>query len=211
MRLRCGSIRRFSAMLLSLSLLVLFPMGQNAAAGDRGDTKTDRSRETSHEYRRSVVSIDVPDVTLVRTDGKRVPLRAVLSDGKPVMAQFIFTTCPSICPVMAAVFATVREELGPDRKNLRMVSITIDPEHDTPEVLGEYAKLFDADEEWIFLTGSFPDITAVQRAFGSYERNKMNHAPYTFLRKSPDSPWIRIDEIMSAEDLGREAREMLGK
>ena len=211
MRFQCGSIRRISLMCMFLVPLVLFPFGRQSAAGNRGGTDAEKSGETPREYKRSVVSIEVPDVTLVRTDGIPVSLREVMSDGKPVMVQFIFATCPSICPVMAAVFATVREELGPDRKNLRMVSFTIDPEHDTPEVLGEYAKLFDADEEWIFLTGSFSDITTVQRAFGSYERNKMNHAPYTFMRKSPDSPWIRIDEIMSAEDLGREAREMIGK
>lgn len=194
MKTRCGKDPGTVAAILALVLLVAFPAGPAAA-----------------EYPRTEVSIDIPDVTLVKTDGTHVSLRKVFSDGKPVMVQFIFATCPSICPVMSAVFGTVREDLGVERKNLRMVSFTIDPEHDTPAVLGEYAKLFDADEEWFFLTGSFSDITAVQRAFGAFERNKMNHAPLTFLRASPGSPWVRIGEIVSAEDLGREARAMMGK
>lgn len=211
MRIRCGSSFLFPLLYSSLLLLILFLPVPSAATGDGNGRRAEKSGATSYEYRRTEVSVEIPDVTLVRTDGTRVSLRKILSDGRPVMAQFIFSTCPTICPVMSAVFATVREELGPERKNLRMVSFTIDPEHDTPEVLGKYAKLFDADEEWFFLTGSFSDITTVQRAFGAYDGNKMNHAPYTFMRQSPGSPWVRVDEIMSAEDIGREAREMLGK
>jgi protein SCO1 len=211
MRKRCGSSFLLFLSYPALLLLILF-LSMPAAAKGEEDARSPGKREAApYDYARSEVSVEIPDVTLVRTDGTRLSLRKILSDGRPVMAQFIFSTCPTICPVMSAVFATVREELGPERKNLRMVSFTIDPEHDTPEVLGEYARLFGADEEWFFLTGSFADMTTVQRAFGAYDGNKMNHAPYTFMRKSPGSPWVRVDEIMSAEDLGREAREMLGK
>lgn len=68
---------------------------------------------------------------------------------------------------------------------------------------------FDADPEWLFLTGRLPDVVAVQRAFGSYLGNKMNHPPYTFLRRSPRDPWVRVDGIVHAEVLERETRKML--
>jgi protein SCO1/2 len=194
MKSRFGAVPGIVAAIFALMAPVFFPVRPAAA-----------------EYPRTEVSVEIPEVTLTRTDGIRVPLRKLLADGKPVMVQFIFTTCTTICPVMSAVFATVREELGPERKDLRMISFTIDPEHDTPAILGEYAKLFDADEEWIFLTGSHSDIVSVERAFGEYAGNKMNHAPLTFLRPSPGSRWVRIEEIVSAEELGREAREMLRK
>ena len=182
MRIRCGSSFLFPLLYSSLLLLILFLPVPSAATGDGNGRRAEKSGATSYEYRRTEVSVEIPDVTLVRTDGTRVSLRKILSDGRPVMAQFIFSTCPTICPVMSAVFATVREELGPERKNLRMVSFTIDPEHDTPEVLGKYAKLFDADEEWFFLTGSFSDITTVQRAFGNLPGTGWQKLTRLFLR-----------------------------
>jgi len=197
-----GIGRRIPVVVLAATLLAGLPGLRDAvgADGDVGETKS---------YPRSVVSIDIPDVTLVGTDEGRIPLRSVLDAGKPVMVNFIFTTCPSICPIMSAVFATVREKLGKDRDRLRMVSISIDPENDTPAVLRGYAGRFDADAGWLFLTGSYPDIVAVQEAFGTWQRNKMDHAPYTFFRRSSESPWIRVEGILSAEELGKEAGELL--
>ena len=161
-------------------------------------------------YRITEVAVAVPDVTLTGTDGRPVPLRAVLGEDRPAMLQFIFTTCPTICPLLTGVAARVREDLGKDREKIRAVSITIDPEHDTPAMLREYAANFEADPDWMFLTGRLPDIVAVQRAFGSYLGNKMNHPPYTFLRRSPRDPWVRIDGIVHADVLEVETRKMIG-
>ena len=183
-------------------LLLLLPAGRVSAA-DGGDTGG-----RGPGYRITKVAVAVPDVTLTGTDGRPVPLRAVLGD-RPVMLQFIFTTCPTICPLLTGIAARVREDLGKDREKIRAVSITIDPEHDTPAVLREYAANFEADPDWMFLTGRLPDVVAVQRAFGSYLGNKMNHPPYTFLRRSPRDPWVRIDGIVHADVIEREARELL--
>ena len=101
MKSRFGAVPGIVAAIFALMAPVFFPVRPAAA-----------------EYPRTEVSVEIPEVTLTRTDGIRVPLRKLLSDGKPVMVQFIFTTCTTICPVMSAVFATVREELGPGRKDL---------------------------------------------------------------------------------------------
>jgi protein SCO1/2 len=183
-------------------LLLLLPAGRVSAA-DGGDTGG-----RGPGYRITKVVVAVPDVTLTGTDGRPVPLPAVLGD-RPVMLQFIFTTCPTICPLLTGIAARVREDLGKDREKIRAVSITIDPEHDTPAVLREYAANFEADPDWMFLTGRLPDVVAVQRAFGSYLGNKMNHPPYTFLRRSPRDPWVRIDGIVHADVIEREARKLL--
>jgi len=184
-------------------LLLLLPAGRLSAADGGGSG----GREPG--YRITEVTVAVPDVTLTGTDGRPVPLRSVLGDDRPVMLQFIFTTCPTICPLLTGIAARVREDLGKDREKIRAVSITIDPEHDTPAVLREYAANFDADPGWMFLTGRLPDVVAVQRAFGSYLGNKMNHPPYTFLRRSPRDPWVRVDGIVHADVVEREARKLL--
>ena len=142
---------------------------------------------------RTTGNYTVPDITLVRADGGRVNLAKELNDGHPVLLDFIYTTCTTICPVMSQTFAEVQKRLGTDAAKLKMVSITIDPEEDTPARLTEYAKRFQAGPQWSFYTGSAEASVFVQRAFDVYRGDKMNHAPVTFFRSAPGQPWIRLD------------------
>jgi protein SCO1 len=80
-----------------------------------------------------------------------------LSDlkGRRWVADFIFTQCGGICPAMTARMARLRREVPED---VRFVSITVDPVHDTREVLAEYARRAGADSRWLFLTGAKDDL-----------------------------------------------------
>jgi len=121
-----------------------------------------------------------------------------------VMLNFIFTTCTTICPVLSASFTQTQKTLGPDASNVRMISISIDPEHDTPAKLREYAQRFQARAGWTFLTGDRDDIVAVLKAFDAYRRDKMNHIPLTLMRAAQQAGWIRMEGFASAGDLVRE-------
>lgn len=93
----------------------------------------------------------VPDFSLIERSGRRVT-RADF-EGKIWVANFIFTNCTETCPLQSAQMARLQADL-PDRDDLRLISITIDPERDTPAVLSEYAKRYGADpHRWLFLTG----------------------------------------------------------
>lgn len=162
-------------------------------------------------YSLSVESYKLPDVTLVDMTGASVSLASVLNHRGPVLLQFIFTTCPTICPVMSATIATAQDKLRPKLKALRIISITIDPEHDTPARLREYAREFKAGPQWLFLTGREEDIVAVQEAFDAYRGSKMHHRPLTFLRASPEKPWVRVDGLMSAAELVAECERLVGR
>ncbi len=151
-------------------------------------------------YTRIVAPYKTPDVKLVDANGKEVSLHDSLDGPGPVMLNFIFTTCTTVCPVMSATFSNVQAKLG----TVRMVSISIDPEHDTPSRLNVYAKRFEAGPQWSMLTGSLDNSIAVQRAFDIYRGDKMNHEPVTFMRKGPEQPWVRINGFISADDLLRE-------
>jgi protein SCO1/2 len=89
-----------------------------------------------------------------------------------------------------------------------MVSISIDPDHDTPARLKAYAEKFQAGADWQFLTGTRADTLAVQRAFDAYRGSKMNHAPLTLLRASSGSPWVRLDGFASASELVAEVKKL---
>lgn len=97
----------------------------------------------------------VPEFQLTNRDGRTIRLSDLA--GKPWVADFIFTRCPASCPIMTSRMALVNRELADD-VDFRPVSISVDPEHDTPEVLRRYAESFQAPEDWLFLTGGRDEI-----------------------------------------------------
>jgi protein SCO1/2 len=146
---------------------------------------------------------------MVDQRGARVAVQELLSSDKPTLVNFIFTTCTAICPVMSATFAHVQRELGEDSGKVLMVSVSIDPEQDTPQVLAEYAERFEAGPQWTFLTGSLEDSIALQKAFDAYRGDKMNHAPLTLVRTGPGAQWVRYEGFASAADLVKDSRAVL--
>lgn len=101
---------------------------------------------------------EIPDFALTDQTGK--PFARADLEGKVVIANFIFTRCPTVCPVFTARMQRLTERLA-DSKGLLFVSFSVDPEYDTPEVLARYAKKRDIDgRRWKFLTG---DPAAIKR------------------------------------------------
>jgi protein SCO1/2 len=149
----------------------------------------------------SVADYSLPDIWVVRDDGKRVQLLKELDDGRPVVLNFIYTTCPGICPIMSGVFSQFQDRLGGERGKVHMVSISIDPEQDTPPRLREYARRFSAGPQWQHYTGTASASVAVQKAFNAYRGDKMSHDPLTLMRPAPGKPWARIDGFASGADL----------
>ncbi len=93
----------------------------------------------------------LPDFSLVERSGRRVTLAEFR--GKVWIANFIYTHCTDTCPLQSARLARMQAEFS-DEQDLRLVSITVDPEQDVPQVLAEYAAGFGADRDrWLFLTG----------------------------------------------------------
>lgn len=166
-------------------------------------------RETAlaAKYQRTIESVTLPDVTLVNQDGANVRLRNIVNQNKPVVVNFIFTTCTTICPVLSAGFADLQQKLGNDSNKIELVSITLDPDNDTPDVAKKYLKRFNAKPGWNFLTGSRTDIEQVTRAFSAYVSNKMSHAPLTLIYSPRDGKWIRIYGHIGSSDFLKECRE----
>jgi protein SCO1/2 len=192
-----------------LSLSVSAPAHEGHAPAEKAAATA--AAAGAGDYKRSQRAYAIPDVTLVDRDARPVRLREMLAADEPVMVNFIFTTCSAICPVMSSIFADVPKKLGAGAAKLRMISISIDPENDTPQQLTAYAGKFSAGPRWQFLTGKVADIAAVQRAFDAYSSDKMSHEPLTLLRPAPGKPWVRIDGFASADELAREYRKVVLK
>jgi protein SCO1/2 len=96
------------------------------------------------------VYTQLPDFSLTERSSRPLGLKNLL--GKVWIADFIFTTCPGPCPRMSGRMAELQRSLS-DQADVRLVSITVDPTTDTPQVLAEYANRFQASDRWFFLTG----------------------------------------------------------
>jgi protein SCO1 len=109
-----------------------------------------------------------PEFTLTSQDGAQVSLADFR--GKVVAVTFIYTFCTDTCPVLTPMMSFVQDRLGPDfGTKIAFVSITVDPERDTPEMLKEYAQAFGANlDGWAFLTGAPDTIREVTRRYGVF-------------------------------------------
>jgi protein SCO1/2 len=214
-----GELRRTGASLgLGLALALMPVSALGSSDGEATTAPHEGCEHAGHEaaaassdsqYARKLTAYRTPDVVLQGHDHQQHSLVELLDSEKPVMLNFIFTSCTTICPVMTSTFREVERQLGSDRDQVQLVSISIDPEHDSPEALSAYARRFGAGPQWEFLTGSLDDSIAVQQAFDADRGDKMNHAPLTLMRATPESQWVRYEGFATATELVRECRSML--
>lgn len=161
---------------------------------------------TQERLHRRSAGYTIPDVTLVDQDGAAFRLAAELGRPGPVVLQFIFTTCATVCPALSGTLAAAQDHLP----GVRLLSISIDPEEDTPARLAGYARRFGTGPRWRLLTGRLEDVIAVERAFGVYRGNKMRHEPLTFVRAAPGRPWLRLEGLPTGGELAAEVRRLTG-
>lgn len=159
------------------------------------------SAAARNAVRERQVTVRVPPQRLVRDDGRSVTLDHELDDGRPVVVNFIYTTCFGICPISSQTFSQLQGRLGADAPHVHLVSVSIDPEEDTPAVLRKYAQKYHAGTAWNHYTGTIEASIAVQKAFDVYRGDKMNHEPVTLLRVAPGKPWVRVEGFATADDL----------
>jgi protein SCO1 len=128
-----------------------------------------------------------PAFTLTAQDDRRLSLNELR--GKVVVVTFIYASCADACPLLTAKMATLQDDLGVDfGPKVFFISITVDPERDTPEVLTRYAQAHGANfAGWAFLTGAPDEIRAVARQYGIYyKKQAAGDVDHTFLTSLVD-------------------------
>ncbi len=199
------AIRRVRALvagsLTLLAALALAILGSDAARAAEDADPHAHHHHILAETARTLADYTVPNVTLVREDGKSVALASELDDGRPVVLSFIYTTCTTICPLTSMTLSELQHRLGTGRDRVHLVSISIDPEQDTPARLRDYAKKFGAGPQWQHYTGTLAASVASQRAFDVYRGDKMSHIPVTLVRPAAGARWVRIEGFASVDQL----------
>ena len=135
-----------------------------------------------------------PEFTLTNQDGKRLALKDLR--GKALAITFIFASCADTCPLLTAKMAGIQNKLGNAfGPQVNFVSITVDPERDTPEVLKRYAEAHKANPAgWAFLTGTPAEIREVAKRYGIYyKKTPRGDVDHTFLTSLVDqSGMLRV-------------------
>jgi protein SCO1 len=134
----------------------------------------------------------IPDVPVIDQDGKTVRFYSDLVKDRVVAVNFVFTTCTTICPPLGANFAKLRQLLG-DRagRDVRLISVSVDPATDTPERLKAWSQKFGAGPGWILVTGDRAEITRLLKALGVYTSGLGDHSPLVLLGNDARHRWTR--------------------
>jgi protein SCO1/2 len=195
---------------IALSGVLALPPDCKVAAEEahqHSDLQTHSS--TDKAYQATIRDYALPQLMLLQADGTQVRFPADIDDGRPVLLNFIYTSCTAICPLLTHTFAAFQARLGPEMGRVRLVSVSIDPEQDTPGRLAEYAARYNTGPHWTFYTGTVEASSALQTAFDANYGDKMNHHPVVFLRRAPGQHWLRLEGFVTPDDLVREYRRLL--
>jgi len=121
------------------------------------------------------MSEQLPEFEYTTQDGEKLGLNDL--KGEWWLASFVYTNCKTVCPVMTKNMAKLQNELKENKLDIQIVSFSVDPEFDTPEILKEYAQGYDVDfSNWTFLTGY---------DFATIKDLSMNHFKTSLQKASP--------------------------
>jgi protein SCO1/2 len=142
------------------------------------------------------VSLAVPDVVLRDQDGQRVRVAELIRD-RIVVMNFVFTSCTTICSPMGANFGALQSHVGRD---VRLISVSIDPGTDTPARLKRWSAQFHAGPSWTLLTGDAADVETLLKAMGVYSANRFSHAPILLVGDGTGR-WVRANGLVAPAEV----------
>ena len=133
-----------------------------------------------------------PNLPVVNQDGQTLNFYDDVIKDKIVVISFIYTTCPDICPLTTARLTQVEDRLKELMgRELFFVSMTVDPENDTPEKLKEFSSAFHIGPGWQFLTGKPDDIRAINFKLGNKSLSLSDHRNEVVLGNDSTGEWAR--------------------
>jgi protein SCO1/2 len=156
-------------------------------------------------------ALHIPDVTLLDQDGRPVRFWSDVVRGRVVAVSFVFTTCTTICPPLGANFARLRSLLGSRAGSaVELISVSIDPENDTPARLKAWAAKFGAGPGWTLLTGVPADVERLLRGLQVYTPNFRDHSPLILVGNAATGNWQRISGLAPATEIAAQLARLGG-
>ena len=203
----CGQRRMLSGPVAALSLTLLLALSTAGSTERMGGEKTSptgalaRAPATSAPPNRvaAIRERHLANIELTTHEGRSVRFYDDLVKGRVVAINFMFTTCPIACPITTRHLVEVQRALGARAgRDVTFISISLDPERDTPEVLRAYAQAHGVGPGWYFLTGKRDDIERLRRKLGAYDldpvidADRKQHTGLVILGNEPVGRWKAI-------------------
>ena len=151
-----------------------------------------------------------PNLVMRSQDDVPVHFYEDLLKGKVVLINFIFTTCQGVCSPMTANLARVQSYLAEHMgKEVVMISISVDPEIDTPEVLKKYAAKFKTGPGWYFLTGDKRNVDWVLYKLGGYVKDKQQHTSLLIIGNEATGEWMKVNAMGAPSEIASLVTKLL--
>ena len=150
--------------------------------------------------------------TMLKTQSDRaVRFYSDAMKGKVVLINFVFTQCGQACPLITAKLVQVKRELGETfGRDLRFISISIDPQHDRPQDLAKFARKFDAvHPEWLFLTGEPASIEQVVKKLGAWTDDVESHSTAIIIGSPRQARWKKVRPDAPPKIIAEELRHLV--
>ena len=181
------------SILLSVTA-VLFLAGGASAQQPAAPAAPDGTESASAKY--------FTDIQLVNQNGEKMRFYSDLLQGKTVIINSFFATCQGSCLPITRNLEKVQEALG-DRlgKDARIISISVDPEVDTPAELKAFSKKFHARPGWYFLTGSKENVEFVLKKLGQFVEDKNDHLNIFIIGNERTGLWKKAFGLAKSEEL----------
>ena len=211
-----------SAKLISTIMLfvavVFFSMtpvkGQEQTPGQKPKPPTpaalQQAQQAASTSEKSAAEKYFSDVELTNQDGRKMRFYSDVLKNKVVIINTFFTTCTTVCPPLIRNFEKIQDALG-DRlgKEAFLVSISVDPETDTPPRLKEYSRRFHAREGWIFLTGKKENVDWALYKLGQYVEAKDQHTTVVIIGNEPKGLWKKALGLAKSDELIRIVEDVI--
>ena len=150
------------------------------------------------------------DRKLVTQDGREVRFYSDILKDRVVLINFFFTNCRTTSARQCKVISDLQRLLGSHLgKDVFLVSMTVDPVHDTPDRIKSYARVFAARKGWIFLTGKKENVDFVNMRLGSYTDDPNAHPAFIILANVKTGHWIKVDPDTGARELADRLLKLL--
>jgi cytochrome oxidase Cu insertion factor (SCO1/SenC/PrrC family) len=150
------------------------------------------------------------DLPTVNQDGKTMRFYSDVLKDQVVLISFIFTNCQDACPLITRKLVEAREALGEDlRDKVRFISLSVDPERDTPEAMKAFAKKNQADfPNWYFLTGDKQNLEFIVKRLGQYTDEVEAHTTLTIAGNVKAAHWKKIPPMVPPAGIALMLREL---
>lgn len=193
-----------TAMILLMFSFAVFPR-VDAKSDHRSEQSSGLIQSPAQDSDRNEAGVKksgIPDIELLDQDGKRILFYSQMLRGKVVAINFVYTTCAAFCAAQGATFAKLQELLGGDLgTSVNLITITTDPETDTPARLKSWSEKFKVKPGWTMVTGERKAVDEILKALtGDIGRTGM-HSPIVLIGDADKGLWIRDYGLADPERL----------